>query len=378
MPEQYLNSSSLPKVIGTGSFYPQLITNEALLALVDVRKPDGSLLPPDWLERHFGIRSRAFDFDMVARRKRTPEEGGWSDSGMAIAASRKALAQAQVDPREITALIHLSATPDYSIFQNHVELMVRDLELSPTTQCIHLNLGCPGLATAFPLVHGELLRTRGTVLLTASQCTSGVAHNQEILNRYRNASDPWTWLGTTVFSDAAAAAVFKLSAPGQARGIVHAHAEIVPNVYPLFKKYGGSKHPTLIGNLAEDVIRMDAAWVAGHFVPSMRALYDRLIHDWPEKIQPIVARPFDPDIVKLWFFHQANLRKIEEAVEALGLPKARVPTHIEWLGNSSGPSTLILLDDALKSGALRPGDLCVFFWIGGGTGAQRGYSVMVV
>lgn len=349
-----------------------------MLELLQVRKPDGSPLPASWLERHFGIRSRAFDFDFARKRKRAPEEGGLYDSHLVIEAARRALHDADTDPACIGSFIHVSATPDYAIFQNHMVEIAQGLGLPTHCNFVHLNLGCPALATAFPLVHGELLRLGGggKVLLAASQCTSALAHSPEVIQRYTCARNPWAWLSAAVFSDASAAAVFSLCAPGERRGIVHTHAQRVPDRRPLVRKYGGARYPLTQDNLVRDIVEMDAAWVAEQFTPCMQAMYAQLERDWPHKVEPVVGAPFDPARIDTWFFHQANLRKIEEAALALRIPGHKVPTHVAWLGNASGPSTLMLLDDARRSGRLRQGALSVFFWIGGGNGAQCGYSVL--
>lgn len=76
--------------------------------------------------------------------------------------------------------------------------------------------------------------------------------------------------------------------------------------------------------------------------------------------------------------HQANGLVVREAAEMLGLPPERVPIGVDYYGNTSAASTLILLDEDRPAGRVEQGDLVAFVWIGAGNGAMNGYAAMVL
>jgi 3-oxoacyl-[acyl-carrier-protein] synthase-3 len=70
--------------------------------------------------------------------------------------------------------------------------------------------------------------------------------------------------------------------------------------------------------------------------------------------------------VKLWLFHQANIRILDAAADALGVDRAKFETHIDRYGNTSAGSVPIALDEALRAGRFGRGDLLLMCGFGGG------------
>jgi len=70
--------------------------------------------------------------------------------------------------------------------------------------------------------------------------------------------------------------------------------------------------------------------------------------------------------VRLWLFHQANVRILEAAIESMGLDRSRVLINLDRYGNTSTGSIPIALDEALKKGEVHPGDLLLMCGFGGG------------
>lgn len=64
--------------------------------------------------------------------------------------------------------------------------------------------------------------------------------------------------------------------------------------------------------------------------------------------------------------HQANARISEAVAEELGLPRERVLSNIEHVGNTSAASLPLLLSDAASAGQLRPGDRLLLAAFGAG------------
>ena len=64
--------------------------------------------------------------------------------------------------------------------------------------------------------------------------------------------------------------------------------------------------------------------------------------------------------------HQANIRIIQATAKRLGVPMERVVTTLDHHGNTSAASIPLALDEAVRSGQLRPGHRIVVEGVGGG------------
>ena len=80
----------------------------------------------------------------------------------------------------------------------------------------------------------------------------------------------------------------------------------------------------------------------------------------------LAAAGFTTNDVKLWLFHQANIRILDAAADALGIDRGRCENHIDRYGNTSAGSVPIALDEARKSGRFGKGDLLMLSGFGGG------------
>jgi 3-oxoacyl-[acyl-carrier-protein] synthase-3 len=64
--------------------------------------------------------------------------------------------------------------------------------------------------------------------------------------------------------------------------------------------------------------------------------------------------------------HQVNFRIIEAAAKKLDFPMDRVYMNIERFGNTSAASIPIALDEAVRAGRVRKGDLVILVAFGAG------------
>jgi 3-oxoacyl-[acyl-carrier-protein] synthase III len=90
--------------------------------------------------------------------------------------------------------------------------------------------------------------------------------------------------------------------------------------------------------------------------------------------QVLDAAGFGVGDVDLFIPHQANLRIVRAAAEALSVPAKKFFTNIEKYGNTSAGSVPLALDEAVQLGRVRPGDLIVLS--GFGSGLSWGTIVM--
>jgi len=73
-------------------------------------------------------------------------------------------------------------------------------------------------------------------------------------------------------------------------------------------------------------------------------------------IDCLEANGLEPSDVAMLIPHQANIRIIQATAERLGLPMDRVVLNVDRVGNTSGASIPIALDEARRAGRIRPGD----------------------
>jgi 3-oxoacyl-[acyl-carrier-protein] synthase-3 len=90
----------------------------------------------------------------------------------------------------------------------------------------------------------------------------------------------------------------------------------------------------------------------------------RLLHDSSQQV--IEAAGFKTADVDLWLFHQANIRILDAAADALAIDRKKIETHIDRYGNTSAGSVPIALDEALRAGRFSRGDLLLMCGFGGG------------
>lgn len=72
------------------------------------------------------------------------------------------------------------------------------------------------------------------------------------------------------------------------------------------------------------------------------------------------------DEIDHFIFHQANERIIDFVVRRMKLDSTRVHKNISRMGNTSAASVPILLDEIVRSGAIKKGDIVITVGFGGG------------
>ena len=72
------------------------------------------------------------------------------------------------------------------------------------------------------------------------------------------------------------------------------------------------------------------------------------------------------DQIDLVIPHQANLRIIEAIAKYLELPMDRFFVNVDRYGNTSAASIPLALDEAKKSGRIKPGDISLLVAFGAG------------
>jgi len=377
-----LGSEVTVSVRGVGSYLPEhRVSNEEILRYLRPARPDGRLLEPEWVVRHLSIHERRLDYEFGGRRKRSRADGGLYDGDLALRAARSALEDAAIAPGEVDLFVHVTSTPDTIMCQDHFRYLVNEIGLRRDVELVHHNLGCAGLAPAFRTAAASLVcEAPATALVVASNCPSGY-FGPEVHDYYYKHPSGMGWLAPLMFADGAGALVFgsaRRHPDDRVRGLLSARYETDPEVALVTYPAGGCLNHTSPDNVADNVFLMDGVKVAEVFVPLMTRNFEMLKEDWPTAIKPAVGGDFAADAVARWYLHQANGVVVRQAANMLGLPLERVPIGVDYYGNTSAASTLILLDEDRRSGRVHEGDLIAFLWIGAGNGAMNGYAVLVL
>lgn len=120
----------------------------------------------------------------------------------------------------------------------------------------------------------------------------------------------------------------------------------------------GSVNPPTPENAAAllHTIRMEGKEVFRYAVTSMTEALLRVLD----------AQGMSVDDLDLLIPHQANLRIIEAVGKRLKLPQEKVFVNVERYGNTSAASVPIAIDEARKSGWIKPGSIVGFATFGAG------------
>lgn len=309
-------------ILGTGSHAPaRILTNEELSRLVDTSD--------EWILTRTGIRERRI------------AGPGETTSSLATAAARVALADAGLQPADIDLLIVATCTPDQPM-PSVACLVQTALGLPERAACLDLNAACTGFVYALDNAWALLAsgRYRHALVIGAEKISTLV---------------DWTDRTTCVlFGDGAGAVVLGPARPGTASRLIDSQLGAIPGTAELLSVRGAGASP-----LAEEAKRCIAMKGKEVFKFAVRGM-EEVARDLLTR-----NRVAGADLA-LVVPHQANLRIIHALAQYLELPYERVVVNVDRYGNTSAASIPIALDEARRSGRLKPGDLLLLVAFGAG------------
>jgi len=301
----------------------RIMTNHDLESIVDTSD--------EWIRSRTGIRER---------RIAMPHE---AVSQFALEAAHNAIDMAGVAPDAIDLIICATVTPDVPI---------------PATACLlQHRLGCQH-AAAFDMQAGcsgfIYAQSVAKQFIVSGRCRNVLVIGAELLSKFLDWSDRTTCV---IFADGAGAAV--MSEGTLPRGILASalHSDGSMSDF-ISMDGGGSKHPASAETVANGL----------HFI-RMRGnetfkIAVRSIEDVSREV--LQAAGLTPGDVSWFIPHQANQRIIDAVGERLGIPAERCYVNIDRYGNTSAASIPIALDEAVRAGKVRPGDIILMAAFGAG------------
>jgi 3-oxoacyl-[acyl-carrier-protein] synthase III len=311
-------------IVGTGSYVPEkILTNEDLSRMVDTSD--------EWITTRTGIKERR----IAAKDENT--------SDMAAKAALKAMEQAKVSASEIDLILVATATPDM-LFPATACFVQKKIG-AKNAACLDVSAACAGFI--FGLEIGQQFitsHTHDTVLVIGAEKLTSITN--------------WTDRNTCVlFGDGAGAAI--LQHRGSAHGVISTHIGSDGQFTDiLFMPGGGSRCPITRDNVDLNLatIHMTGKEVYKQAVIAMLGAAKKVLKQAGLSIQDIAC------VIP----HQANLRIIEGIADRLDIPLEKFYVNLDRYGNTSAAAVAIALDEANRSGRIKPGDYVLMVVFGGG------------
>ena len=308
---------------GIGSYVPEkILTNFDLEKMVDTSD--------EWITTRTGIKERRI------------AEKGQSASDLGVQAALKALDHAGLKPTALDLIIVATVTPDMLFPSTACAIQHR---LGAQCGAFDLAAACSGFPYALAVANG---------FIGAGIYRNILVVGSEVLSGFIDWSDRSTCV---LFGDGAGAVVVSrfegsheiistyLGSDGSQGEILQIPA-------------GGSVHPP-----SEDTVRNKMHYLKMQgsevFKVAVRTMELAVV----EVLKKAGLALSDVDCL---IPHQANMRILQAVAERLEFPAQKVFINVERYGNMSSASTVVALDEAVKSGAVKKGDRVVLVAFGGG------------
>ena len=319
-------------ILGTGHYAPEkVLTNFDLEKMVDTTD--------EWIRTRTGIETRHI------------ADTSENTSDLCVKAAEKAIEMAGISANDIDFVLVATASPDYIV--PSTACMVQDKMGMKKAGAMDISAGCSGYIYALATASG---------MVKAGICRYVLIIGAEILSRLVNWKDRSTCI---LFGDGAGAAV----------------------VGPLEDGFGLLASDLGSDGSFGDILCIPAGGVAERV--THEAIEDGRIYvhmDGTDVFKAAVRHMEDTtkkalekaglvkEDMQLFIAHQANNRIIQALAKKMELPEEKVYVNVNRYGNTSAASVGIALDEAVRSGHVKHGDIVVL--TGFGAGLTWGCDVM--
>ena len=298
---------------GTGRYTPQrVVTNDEFAHKLDTSD--------DWIRERTGIRERRIS---------SAEE---TNACMGKAAALQVLQENGLTPADLDAIIVATASPDRLLPSQACDLQA--VLGASHAAAFDVGAACAGFLYALNVAEG---------LVASEQASRVLVVASEKLTSITDMSDRST---AVLFGDGAGATLVCPSAGG--RGILSSYMKSDGTLAELlYRPGGGAAHPPDEQMLKDHgyFIKMAGREVFKAAVLSMADACD----------QALQRAGLTGAAIDLMIPHQANIRIIEATAKHAGMPMDKVYVNIDRYGNTSAASIAIALDEAVRTGRIRPG-----------------------
>jgi 3-oxoacyl-[acyl-carrier-protein] synthase-3 len=316
--------------IGVGSAAPPTVVTNADLERV-VETSD------EWIQSRTGIASRH-----VLTGTETMRD-------LQIQASRNALAMAGVDAADLDLLIVATSSAD-DLFGDAPSVAAA---LGCTTQTLAFDLtaACSGFLFA-TVTAGNFLNRPGAKALVVGA---------DALSRWVDWDDRNTCI---LFGDAAGAMVLEGTADAVDSGLLgYAGHSNGGGYQDLNLGYTGTERK--VSTPGDGTMVSEGQY--GKLSMNGREVYKFATREVPKVLtEALEAAEIGVDDVDWILLHQANIRIMETVASRLGVPMEKVITNLSEYGNTSAASIPLALDEAVRKGQVKKGDIIACAGFGAG------------
>jgi 3-oxoacyl-[acyl-carrier-protein] synthase-3 len=322
------------KIAGWGMYVPdRILTNHDLEQMVDTSD--------EWITSRTGIRERR----LVADHEGT--------ASMVLAASQQALRRAGVAGSAVQLVIVATVTPDY---QFPAVACLLQAALGAPAGAFDLQAGCSGFVYA--LITGLQFIRSGVydrVLVAGGDTLSRVLD--------------WTDRATCVLFGDGAGAVYLEAVDGPGDFLSMELGSEGGNPAALYMDSVARPRAVYVAEPASDAAGSLPALAEGARYVKMdgREVFrfaSRILGDAVRRVTEAAGWSLaDVDVL---IPHQANLRIIQAASKALGIPLERFYVNVDRYGNTSNGSVPVALCEAVETGTIQPGSRVVLASFGAG------------
>jgi 3-oxoacyl-[acyl-carrier-protein] synthase-3 len=313
------------KILGCGSYLPErVVTNAELAKTVDTSD--------EWIVERSGIRQRHIASD------------GQFTSDLALKAAERALEHASIKAKNVDMVIVATTTPD-NTFPATATKVQHNLGMTRGA-AFDIQAVCSGFIFALSVADN---------MIKGGQADTIVVIGAETFSRILD----WEDRGTCVlFGDGAGAVVLQASpddVPDEdtitAQGILSTHIHSNGSTRDLLYVDGGPSSTQTVGH-----VRMVGREVFRHAVTNLANIVGETLD----------AHGLHSDDLDWLVPHQANKRILDSTVRKLGMSADRVVVTVDRHANTSAASIPLALDEAVKDGRIKRGDLVLMEAMGGG------------
>jgi 3-oxoacyl-[acyl-carrier-protein] synthase-3 len=285
----------------------------------------------NWIQSRTGIRERRFVNE------------NQSTSDLATVAAQDALEAAGMDASELDCIIVATSTPDMSL---------------PATACmVQKNIGAIN-AFAFDMnaVCSSLVFGIDTAdsYIKAGKCRTVMIIGADTYSKILNFDDKGS---CPLFGDGAAAII--LRGTEKRTGLLQTLVKSDGRGWELIQvPSSGSRKPVT----AETITNKETT-----FFMEGKKVFVFATDIIPKIIEEVTAKagikPADLDFI---IPHQANLRIIDNITKKTGLDREKFLINLDRFGNTAAASVGLVMNENLKNGTIKPGNLVLVMGFGGG------------
>ncbi len=317
------------EIIGCGSYLPErVVTNAELSTRVDTTD--------EWIVARTGIRQRHLAAD------------GELTSDLALKAANRALDDAGIAAAEVDMLILATTTPDNTFPATATKVQAKLGMVNGAA--FDVQAVCSGF------IYGLAIADN---FIKAGQYKTVVLIGAETFSRILDWEDRSTCV---LFGDGAGAVVLRAgdgepdANPGEkghnrGSGILSTHLHSDGSTNDLLYVDGGPSSTQTVGH-----VRMDGKGVFRHAVINLAAIV----------VETLEANGLAPEDIDWLVPHQANKRILDGTARKLGLAQEKMVVTVDRHANTSAASIPLALDEAVRDGRIKQGDLILMEAMGGG------------